>query len=382
MAIFNFSAVRCLSLTLHQFRSYPHARFDFTPGINLLVGANGAGKTNVLEALHYLALTKSFLTSTDAYAITHGASHFEVSGEFAGERRDAFRARLRFVPGSGKDVAINGAQLESLSAMIGRVPAVLMAPQDYLLTAGAPEERRKFVNNLLSQAQPLYLDTLLRYNRVMRQRNEVLFQARRRRGQNALLLDSWTEEMAMLGERIVAARRRGLERMAHHLAQAYAALGEQVEQPSFRYAQAGVRAGEAETPLLERYENARAREIEAGRTLIGPHRDDLVFYLNGVEVRRYASQGQHRTFGIALRLAQFFYLKEEAGEVPLLLLDDLFGNLDAQRTRLLEELLRSPLVGQSFVTDTRADLFGNPLGEAEGHQIIVVTETLRGDAAV
>lgn len=375
--------VRCHRLTLHQFRSYADASFTFAPRINLICGPNGVGKTNVLEALHYLTLSKSFLTSTDAYAVRQGAGAFDVQGDFEGERRGAFRLRLRFAPGEGKTATVNGAPLETLAALIGRVPVVLMAPHDYLLTAGPPEERRRFLNNLLSQAHPVYLDDLMRYNRALRQRNEVLTLARRRRSVNDLLLDSWTEEVAEIGRRVILARREALGQFAVYLDQAYQALDAAVEVPSFTYDQPGLQEDETdEADLLQRFARVRRREIESGRTLVGPHRDDLTFSLDQMQVRRYASQGQHRTFGIALRLAQFFYLRDRAEQMPLLLLDDLFGSLDERRTEVLERLLLSDDVGQSFVTHTSPTLFTDAVDfSSDLHQQIRLTETLR-DAPV
>ncbi len=372
--------MRCLSLSLKSFRSYTEASFAFAPRINLISGPNGVGKTNLLEALHYIALTKSFLTSSDTYAMRKGASHFEIGGSFEGEHRGAFKLRLRFTPGTGKQVSVNGAPLETLADAIGRVPVVLMAPHDYLLTAGPPEERRKFLNNLLSQAHPVYLADLLRYNRALRQRNELLNGLRRRRGGPDALLDSWTEELVALGTRIVTARLEAMARLTGYLDQAYQALGEAVEVPTFTYDQAGEAAEglSAEEALVARFARVRRRELESGRTLVGPHRDDLTFYLDGMEVRRYASQGQHRTFGIALRLAQFFYLRDRAEQMPLLLLDDLFGSLDASRTELLAQLLLSPEVGQTFITHTAPDLFGGALSFDTGeHAAVRLTESLR-----
>ncbi len=376
-------AVYCARLALQNFRSYPEATFTFTPRLNLIHGPNGAGKTNILEALYYLGLTKSFLTSTDAYAVRQGTAHFDVSGVFEGQRRGAFRARLRAAPGEGKNVWINGAPLETLAEMVGRIPLVLMAPQDYLLTSGPPDERRRFLNNLLSQAQPVYLNDLMRYNRALRQRNELLASGRRRRGVEPALLDSWTDEVAVLGARIVATRIKALDAFRDYLHRAYVALGEAVEVPGFQYVQAGEQAGETEVEpaLRARFARARRREVEGGRTLVGPHRDELVFYLDDMEVRRYASQGQHRTFGIALRLAQFFYLRDVVEEMPLLLLDDLFGSLDKRRIDLMETLLLSDEVGQVIITHTDADLFSPAVEYTSAHQALRLTASLR-DAPV
>ncbi len=374
--------MRCTRLTLQNFRAYDEGSVAFGQGINLVYGANGVGKTNLIEALGYLGLGKSFLTHSDTYAVRQGAAHFEINGEFEGERRGAFRIRLRVAPGEGKLVWVNGAPLATLAELVGRVPLVLMTPQDYALTSGPPEERRRFINTLLSQAQPVYLDDLLRYNRALRQRNELLTSARRRRAPSDDLLGAWTEEVTVLGARVIEARRAALHTFTGHLNRAYDVLGGQVEKPALVYAETSAAPPEAEVePFLRaRFDALGRRERETGRTLAGPHRDDLMFSLDGMEVRRYASQGQHRTYGIALRLAQYFYLREQVGESPILLLDDLFGSLDAERTAAMETLLLSDEAGQVIVTDTSPNVFSEAVAYDDEHRRVHLTETLRTSA--
>ena len=345
--------MRCLTVHLQQFRVHTDRTFAFAPGLNLLYGPNGVGKTNVLEALHYLALTKSFVASSDAYAVRRGEKMAELRGQFEGERRGVFPVRMLLGSETGKVIAHGGAPLATLAEHVGRVPLVVMAPQDYALTSEGPEERRKFLNNLLSQARPVYLDDLLRYTRALKQRNDLLFRARGRRGSLPdELLDAWTEEVATLGARVVFARRTALDAFADYLGRAYDLLDARVEVPSLRYdgAAAGDTVEDVADDLRGRFRKAYGRERELGRSLAGPHRDEVVFSLGDFEVRRYASQGQHRTFGVALRLAQYLYLADLAGEPPILLLDDLFGTLDASRTRLLLDLLTGDAMGQVIVT--------------------------------
>lgn len=370
--------MRCLAVRLQRFRAHADRTFAFTPGLNLLYGPNGTGKTNVLEALHYLALAKSFVASSDAYAVQVGASGAELDGRFEGERRGAFPVRMLLGGETGKTVSYGGAPLATLSEHVGRIPLVAMAPQDYALTAEGPEERRKFLNNLLSQAKPVYLDDLLRYNRALKQRTDLLARSRGRRG--ALpdeLLDAWTEEVATLGARIVAARRTALDGFAEYLARAYDLLEARVERPALRYDGAG--DGDAPEAIADdlraRFRKAYTRERDLGRTLVGPHRDEIVFSLGPFEVRRYASQGQHRTFGVALRLAQYLYLSDLAGEPPILLLDDLFGTLDAARTRLLLDLFTRDEMGQVIVSHPdRGDVAAFVRFDGVQHQALDVRE--------
>ncbi|MEM6782728.1 MAG: DNA replication and repair protein RecF [Bacteroidota bacterium] len=364
-------------LRLVSFRAHAESTLAFAPKVNLLTGPNGAGKTNVLEAVHYLCLSKSFLTSSDAYVLQRDRPFFEAEGDFESERRPSLQVRLVYVPDEGKKLFVNRAPLDRLSHIVGQLPVVVIAPDDYDLTAGGPEQRRRFLDNTLSQSKPVYLDDLLKYRRALKQRNALLLHLKRNRGASDAGLDAWTEELVTLGARIVVRRARFLARFAGFLAEAYAQLGEVGEEPTFDYQTfaplpdgpddapahdpaAASLDTEAIADLFRQHLGRRARqERERGRTLLGPHRDEIVFRLNGFEVRPYASQGQHRTFGLALKLAKFFYLKDRLDETPLLLLDDVFGTLDVKRARVVLALLRSDAVGQSLLTAARADAFAD-----------------------
>ncbi len=373
--------MRCTTLALANFRAHSDQSFAFSDKINLLHGPNGAGKTNVLEAVHYAALTKSLLGTSDQLAVRRGSDLFEIKAEFASPTAD-LRVRIAYAPSGGKRVSVNGAPLERMADLVGRVPLVAMAPHDYDLTAGPPEERRKFVNNLIGQSRPTYLDDLGRYVRALRQRNELLSASRyRRKPLSSDLLAAWTGETARLAAAVAHARSAALESFGEYVAQAYALLGEAVERPTLHYRPSGkldpamlASGGEPlATLLFDRLMEDEAGDRERGRTLVGPHRDEILFALDGLEVRRYASQGQHRTFGIALRLAQFFFLRDRTEKMPLLLLDDLFGSLDAQRTHLILELLASDEVGQSLLTNTSPTPLDQTVSfEADVHRLIYV----------
>ena len=365
------------SLRLRSFRAHTETEAAFAPKINLLYGPNGAGKTNVLEAVHYLCLTKSFLAARDTYALRKGSPYFEVEGAFektgGGEPRSEREARLVYVPGEGKKIFLGGAPLDRLADVVGRLPVVVFSPGDIALTAEGPKERRKFVNNILSQERPAYLDDLMKYRRARRQRNEVL-KKYKKRGQPppADLITPWTEELVTLGSRIIRRRQQFLRTFAGFLEKAYAHVESATERPTVEYDTIADLDPEASVDdvaaaLRGALERTRRDEEKRGRTLVGPQRDELVFRLGELEVRRYGSQGQHRTFGMALKLAQFFYLQDRLEEAPLLLLDDAFGKLDAERTAAFLELLKSGEVGQSLVTATERAPFEPVVPfEAEG----------------
>ncbi|NBB73782.1 MAG: DNA replication and repair protein RecF [Bacteroidetes bacterium] len=347
------------TLRLQSFRAHAETELTFAPKVNLLYGPNGVGKTNVLEALHYLCLTKSFTASRDTYALRKNSPYFQLEGTFDSTRRDELKVRLVYVPNEGKKIFVNGAPLDRLADIVGRLPVVVFSPEDHALTAEGPSERRRFLNNILSQAHPVYLDDLMKYRRARRQRNELLKQYKKRNAPPPdEVLAPWTEELVTLGSRVIARRLRFLGAFTDYLRQAYERVEDVTEKPSIEYDtiadfDAGATVEAIEADFREQLERTRQREQERGRTLLGPQRDELVFRLNDLEVRRYGSQGQHRTFGMALKLAQYFFLGDRLDEQPVLLLDDAFGKLDPERSAVFLELLQSDAIGQSVITATR-----------------------------
>lgn len=353
------------SVRLLNFRAHAESEAEFSPGINLIHGPNGAGKTNILEALHYVCLSKSFVTASDSFVLRKGASHFEVEAQVEKDRGTERRIRVAYARGEGKRVFVDGAPLDRLSDLIGMVPVVIYSPEDYVLTSGGPDERRRLLNNIMSQERPVFMDDLMKYRRAISQRNELLS----RFGHGALtgsqepVLMSWTAELVTLAARIIAARLRFVDTFGSFLEQAYELLGEIVERPTIRYRTfapvEGLEDAEIADEFRRRLERSAEREREMGRTLLGPHRDELEFQLNGFDVRRYASHGQHRTFGMALKLAQYLYLHDRMEERPVLLLDDVFGNLDPIRTRIILSLLESESIGQSIISATHGAPFAD-----------------------
>jgi DNA replication and repair protein RecF len=376
------------TLRLRSFRAHRESEISLAPSINLLHGPNGVGKTNVLEALHYLCLTKSFVASRDRYAVRTEAPYFEIEGTVAGVREEPITVRLAYVPGEGKSIFVNGAELDRLADIVGLLPVVVFSPQDHALTADGPEERRRFVNNILSQARPVYMDDLMKYRRARRQRNEVLRSYKKRSAPPPDdLLAPWTEELVSLGSRIVHRRQAFLQTFADDLAEAYRRIEAVAERPTLEYdtiANLDPNASVEDVAAAFRAALARKQDHEytRGTTLVGPQRDEIIFRLDGLEVRRYGSQGQHRTFAMALKLAQYFYLQARSDTEPLLLLDDAFGKLDATRTGVFLDLLRSDAVGQSLLTATGRAPFEEGLASAPGHHRILQVRTVDGAASV
>ena len=376
------------TLHLRSFRAHDETELALAPSVNLLYGPNGVGKTNVLEAVHYLCLTKSFTASRDRYAVRKEAPYFEIEGTVEGVRQRPMEVRLAYVPGEGKKMFVNGAELDRLADIVGVLPVVIFSPEDYDLTAGGPDERRRFVNNILSQARPVYMDDLLKYRRARRQRNEVLRSYKKRPDPPPdALIEPWTEELVTLGSRVVHRRRQFLNAFDEYLTAAYDRIEAVAERPSIEYETIDDLAPDAPVEDVEdafraALDRKQGQERDRGTTLVGPQRDELVFRLDDLEVRRYGSQGQHRTFAMALKLAQYFYLDDRSDTAPLLLLDDAFGKLDTRRTEVFLELLRSDAVGQSLITATSRAPFDRTLDfGAEAHRALAV-ERADGAAAV
>ena len=351
--------MRLRRLSLSSFRAHADTEIEAAPRVNLLVGPNGAGKTNVLEAMGYLCLGKSFLGAGDATVLRRGEPHFTVEGTFEGAERPDVRLRLAFVPGEGKRAFANGSPLDRLADLVGRVPVVILSPADRDLTAGGPVERRRLLDATLSQAFPVYLDDLLKYRRALKQKNALLQQLRRGRPLASGTIDAWDEELALLGGRVVERRRAFLDRFADLLLEAYDLLGSPGGTPTLAYQPSSGSDAESDIDNLRRaLARTRSRSGDLGRTLVGPHLDEVEFQIDGFDLRPFASQGQHRTFALAVRVAQALYFRERSDEPPLLLLDDVFGPLDPDRTRVVLELLASGELGQSFITAARAEPFG------------------------
>ena len=282
--------------------------------MNLFYGVNGAGKTNVLEALSYLSLGKSFLGAADATVVQQGSSFFVVKGTFEGENRSDQALRVASVPGEGRRAFSNGAPLDRLSDIVGRVPLVVVSPADYELTAGGPGERRQFLDVTLSQSFPVYLDDLIAYKRALKQKGALLLRRRRGMAVDRPAVEAWNHEIATVGARLVEKRRSFLTEFSGLLSEAFVLLGSPGDVPTLKYESAGVPADlEAEDALRHALDRTFEQSLRTGQTYVGPHRDEVVFSLGDLEVRPYASQGQHRTFSLSLKVAQSLFLQGSTG---------------------------------------------------------------------
>jgi DNA replication and repair protein RecF len=360
--------MRIERLTLRNFRNHGETEIVAAPGLNLITGPNGSGKTNLIDAIHYLCMSRSFVMSGDQYVVKNGESYFMVEGDFRGSIRASFTVGCNYSRGQGKKMFVNDSPLEKLSDLIGRVPVVVMSPEDLKLTRDGPVERRSFLDSMISQVDQRYLRDLLEYRQVRRQRNKLLQDAGGRWSVIRDSLEVWDRQLAERGAAIIQTRAAMLERFAEYLATEYRTVSGLMLKPSLRYrtiAEEWGDAAELTEIFMRRLEEVRERELEREQTLVGPHRDEIVFYLDDMDIRKYGSQGQHRLFSMALKLAQLSVYTDELDDLPILLLDDLFGNLDQQKTETIVKALARHR-GQTFITAASEQPYDEGLFRGDG----------------
>lgn len=331
-------------LSILNFKNIPQAEEEFSPGINALVGSNGAGKTNVLDAIYYLSMCKSSLVVSDSQCITHGADFFMLEGGYLTDSGRTENISCSFRRGGGKSIRRAGKEYERLSDHIGNIPAVIVSPADIYLVSDSAEERRRWLNSFISQLDRQYLASLIRYNRVLSERNRLLKQLGF--AANRELLEVLDEQIAPRSDEIHARRAALAEKLRPLTAGYYRILSGDREQVELEY-----RSELNESPMADLLARSRQRDIINQYTTAGIHRDDLVMRIGGHPLRKYGSQGQQKSFLIALKLAQHAILTEQSGERPVLLLDDLFDKLDASRLERLLSLVGTERFGQIFISD-------------------------------
>jgi DNA replication and repair protein RecF len=348
-------------LHLLFFKNYDEANLSLSPGINCFIGDNGSGKTNLLDAIHYLALTKSAFSTLDAQSIKQGADFFVVKGKFSSpllDRPETIQVSLR--AGQKKILTHDKQPYERLADHIGRYPAVLISPYDTDLIRQGSEERRRYFDSLQSQLDAEFLNLLIQYNGLLRQRNATLKQGTSTHGFDALYLQALDDQLAPTGESLSALRASFLTEFLPAFQRHYQQLAEGREQVSLTYKSQLL--GQNFRHLLLANER---RDLALQRSNVGPHRDDFVFLMDELPVKSYASQGQQKSFAIALKLAQFELLAARpattptgqliAAGKPLLLLDDIFDRLDDKRIARLLQLVADQTFGQVFLTDTNLE---------------------------
>lgn len=333
------------SLHLVNFRNYTSQKLGLHPQLNVFCGENGSGKTNILDALHYVCLGKSYFTSSDKLVIRQSAEFFRVEAALEeGVNREKITIKMK--QGGRKELEISGKKIDRLSDFIGRFLCVIIAPDDIHLMLEGSEQRRNFINNTLVQTDHAYLQHLVRYTDLLKQRNSALKSFADRQYFDALLLESITAGMDEPARYIHKARTEAINRLAPLFEEAYNDISGQKEQCSITYE--SQLATDTLPALMQRHLD---RDRILCRTTQGIHKDDLLFAMNGAPLRDFASQGQLKSFVLALKMAQYTMLGQLTGRKPVFLLDDIFDKLDQHRVVHLIQMLTRSHFGQIFITE-------------------------------
>lgn len=364
------------ALRLQNFRNHLDTSFEFTPGINVLLGENGQGKTNVLEAISYLCLTRSFFEAGDSLVVRFGEEFFSVEGQVVSGGGSAIDIRVAYTePQHEKVFTINKRRVEPFSAVIGKFPVVISSPEHAPIVSGGPSERRRFVDVVISQSNSLYFQELVEYRKVVKHRNKILLDARIGRKDPAGLLEPWDQQLVTLGSSLSWKRNRFVTEFRQFMVSSYHHLVGAEEEPSMEYRPESVTedwtsVAAVEDQLSKSLRTCRPEELRVGTTLVGPHRDEFVMRINSRDLRKFGSQGQQKTFLVALKIGEFFYLKDRCGETPMLLLDDIFSELDERRAAQLLSFTGD--LSQTFVTSTNPRLFEHsPHGTDQNKRFLI-----------
>ncbi|MCS6934482.1 MAG: DNA replication/repair protein RecF [Chitinophagales bacterium] len=333
-------------LHLLHFKNHQQRSFSFCHGVNCLTGKNGAGKTNILDAIYYLCLTKSYFHNNDARNAMFGSDFFRLDGHFTVTGVE-HRVTVKFAAGKKKELFVNDAPVQKLTDFVGRFPVVMVTPDDNHLVTGYSEERRKLLDATLSQVSGQYLQQLMMYNRYLAQRNAALRQYGVTQSTDHTLLQTYDAQLSILGTAIYEARREAVKKLQEWFNEIYPELSLSREQVSFSYI-----SQLSQKPLHHLLAENMAKDIALQRTECGIHRDDLEFYIGNHPLRRFGSQGQQKSFTTALKLAQHRFISQAKGHPPLLLIDDISDKLDSDRSARLLQLIASGQFGQVFITDT------------------------------
>lgn len=334
-------------LRLLQFKNYAASELHFAPQLNALVGKNGMGKTNLLDAIYYCCMGKSYFGLRDTHLVQHDTSFFRLEADFKLVTESKLqRLVIKVEPRKRKELELNRVRYEKLADHVGVFPVVIIAPDDTQIIREGSEERRRFLDNTLSQLDPDYLKALITYNSILKQRNALLKQYEGRPAP-ASLLGIYDEQLIQPTAYIFQKRQHFVEAFHSAFQEAYQAISGGQERVSLTY-----RSALESASLLELLEASREKDRVLQRTTSGIHRDDLVFRLGDHPLKRLGSQGQLKSFVLALKLAQYRFLSTEKRVHPILLLDDVFDKLDPQRTQQLISYVMTEAFGQVFLSDT------------------------------
>ncbi len=354
-------------LNLINFKNVKEADLTFSEKINCLIGHNGAGKTNILDAIYFLSHCKSFYNTLDSQCARHGADFMVIEGRYRMTDGRDERVYCGLQAGKHKRFKRNDKVYKRLSDHIGLLPLVIVSPADQTLITGGSAERRRLMDSIISQQDHEYLHLLIQYNNALQQRNALLKQETRPSDE---VMDVWDYQLSEYGDEIFRRRKVFTDALMPIFQHYYSFLSEDKETVTIGY-----QSTLLETPLREQLLKNRDRDLLLGFTSCGTHRDDLEMRLDTYPINQVGSQGQCKTYLLALKLAQFDFLKNETKKTPLLLFDDIFDKLDAKRVERIIELTSSYHFGQIFITDTNREHIDELLGKmGQENKIFDVTD--------
>ncbi len=337
------------SLSLVNYKNFDSKNLDFDPTINCLVGKNGIGKTNILDAIYHLCFGKSYFNPVATQNIKHGSDFFMIDGEFEKNEREE-KIVCSFKKGMKKVIKRNGKAYEKFSEHIGFLPLVIISPADRDLIVEGSDTRRKFIDGVISQSDKEYLHSLIKYNKILAQRNSLLkyFAANRTFDKDAL--EVYNDQLDSFGTEIFKKRSKFLESFIPIFQEQYANISKKEEGVLLAY-----QSKLFNHSLNELLQSAIEKDRALQYTSVGIHKDDLDFTIDGHPIKKFGSQGQQKSFLIALKLAQFHFIKTQAKTTPILLLDDIFDKLDENRVAQIVSLVDNDEFGQLFISDTHED---------------------------
>lgn len=356
-------------ITLYNFKNYEEAELKFSSPVVCLLGNNGSGKTNILDAIYYLCFTRSFFNPADSQNIAEGHDQCSINGEFLrGEMPEVIHCAIR--KNQKKILKRNFKEYDKLADHIGHLPCVIVTPYDIELIWEGSEERRRFIDTTISQYSREYLDHLMHYNHAMNQRNNLLKSFGSGTPFHPEVLEAWDFQLAERGQKIHEIRERFMEEFIPLVQAIYEKISSAREVPTLEYC-SDLR-NESLSSLLSRN---REKDRVLERTTAGPHKDDLEFKLNDRSLKKFASQGQQKSFLFALKLAQFEIIRKNIRLNPILMLDDLFDKVDESRVRQILHWLLENEIGQVFITDTHPTRIPELLKSMDfGHQVYAVED--------
>ena len=333
-------------LALTNFKNYELNELEFSPKINCFVGNNGVGKTNILDAIHYLSLTKSFFNSIDSISIKHGEDYFIVRGTFVRDDEED-QIYCAFQKQKQKLLKRNGKEYKKLSDHVGKYPVVMISPADSALITEGSEDRRKFMNKIISQYSAEYLDSVLKYSKALQQRNKFLKDINTSGNFDPDVLAIWDAQLVKYGSYVYNEREVLINELIPVFQEYYSLISSGKESVKLKY-----RSHLSEGNFTETLQNSFNKDRYLEYTTIGIHKDDLLLEMNDFLVKSLGSQGQQKSYLVALKLAKFDYIKRKAGFSPILLLDDIFDKFDSERVEQIIRLVGNHRFGQIFITDT------------------------------